>query len=70
MRVVRVTDLPIVIRVATPREVVVALPRTKPTDEVLTLASLVLSSAEFEELQADLTRLPRAVPTPRSLRSR
>jgi len=51
MRVVRVNTLPIVIRVQTPREVVVALPRAEPADEVLKLASLVLSGKEFEELR-------------------
>jgi hypothetical protein len=54
MRVVRMTDLPVVIRVETPREVVVALPRTEHTEEVLTLASLVLSAAEFDELRENL----------------
>jgi hypothetical protein len=63
MRVVRMTDLPVVIRVETPREVVVALPRTEhPHEEVLTLASLVLSSAEFEELQRNLAQSPATRP--------
>jgi hypothetical protein len=52
------TDLPVVIRVETPREVVVALPRTGHTKEVLTLASLVLSGAEFDELRENLRQAP------------
>ncbi|HEU5107428.1 MAG TPA: hypothetical protein VFT95_02520 [Micromonosporaceae bacterium] len=51
MRVVRLNRLPIVIRVQTPSEVVVALPRAESADQVLKLASLVLSSEEFEELR-------------------
>jgi hypothetical protein len=50
------TNLPVVIRVETPREVVVALPRTDQTEEVLTLASLVLSGAEFDELRERLAQ--------------
>jgi hypothetical protein len=59
------SDLPVVIRVETPREVLVALPRTECTEEVLTLARLVLSSAEFEELRTSL--LQSSPPAPRDV---
>jgi len=55
---VQMTELPVVIRIETPREVVVALPRARPTEDVLTMASLVLSSEEFDELRENLAAFP------------
>jgi hypothetical protein len=63
MRVLRTIELPVVIRVETPQEVVVALPRSEPAEDVLTLASLVLSSEEFEELRDNLAAHPDTIET-------
>ena len=51
MRVVRVGAPPVVVRVRTSHDVLVAVPECLPPETVLTLARLVLSSAELTQLQ-------------------
>lgn len=52
MRILRWSRSPgAVVRIATPDQVVVAIPPHLPPAEVLDLARLVLSSSEFEELR-------------------
>jgi hypothetical protein len=51
MRVVRVGAPPVVVRVRTRREVLVAVPECLPPETVLALARLVLSTAELAQLQ-------------------
>jgi hypothetical protein len=51
MRVVRVGAPPVVVRVRTRGEVLVAVPECLPPDTVLALARLVLSTAELAQLQ-------------------
>jgi hypothetical protein len=51
MRIIRRTGLKAaVVRINTPREVVVAIPTTLPRTTVLNLARLVLSGGEYEQL--------------------
>jgi hypothetical protein len=51
MRVVRVGTPPAVVRVRTRHDVVVAVPECLPQETVLTLARLVLSTAELTQLE-------------------
>ncbi|WP_143163084.1 hypothetical protein, partial [Couchioplanes caeruleus] len=48
------TELPIAVRVKTPHGVVVALPRCRSRREALDMASVILSSDEFEQLRLAL----------------
>ncbi|MEV6597226.1 hypothetical protein AB0M36_10230 [Actinoplanes sp. NPDC051346] len=48
------TELPIAVRVKTPQGVVVALPRSRSRQQVLDMASVILSSDEFEQLRLAL----------------
>jgi len=65
MRIVRVSALPAVVLVKGPGVCAVAIPDSLPSHEVLELASLVLSPAEYEEVRhavgpcADRGDLPR-----------
>ncbi|MFC3535066.1 hypothetical protein [Couchioplanes azureus] len=45
------TELPIAVRVKTPQGVVVALPRGRSRQQALDMASVILSSDEFEQLR-------------------
>lgn len=56
MRVVQVAEPPAVVRVSTPRGVLVAVPECLPDETVLTLARLVLSSTELAQLRDRLQR--------------
>ncbi len=51
MRVVRVGTTPAVVRVRTRHDVLVAVPECLPPETVLTLARLVLSTAELSQLE-------------------
>ena len=51
MRVVRVGTPPAVVRVRTRHDVVVAVPECLPSETVLTLARLVLSTTELAQLE-------------------
>ena len=51
MRVVRVGAPPVVVRVRTRGEVLVAVPERLPPETVLELARLVLSTTELAQLQ-------------------
>lgn len=61
MRVIRLPALPAVVLVKGPGVCAVAIPDNLPSDEVLELASLVLTTTEYEEVReavepdADLT---------------
>lgn len=50
MRVIRVPALPAVVLVKGPGMCTVAIPDSLPSDEILELASLVLSATEYEEV--------------------
>jgi hypothetical protein len=54
MRVVRVGTPPFVVRVRTRHDVVVAVPECLPPETVLSLARLVLSTAELSQLKQRL----------------
>jgi hypothetical protein len=55
MRVVQVPEIvPAVVRIRTSQEVLVAIPAGLPAETVLTLAGLVLSSAELAYLRREL----------------
>jgi hypothetical protein len=61
MRIIRRTGLKAaVVRINTPREVVVAIPATLPQNDLLDLARLVLSDGEYRQL----CRTVRASPDP------
>lgn len=51
MRVIRLPALPAVVRVKGPGVCAVAIPDDLPSDEVLELASLVLTTTEYEEVR-------------------
>ena len=51
MRIFRSSDLPAVVLVKGPGVVTVAIPQSLSSREVLELASLVLSTSEYEELR-------------------
>jgi len=51
MLVIRLPALPAVVRVKGPGVCAVAIPDSLPADEVLELASLVLSTREYEEIR-------------------
>lgn len=51
MRIMCVSALPAVVVVKGPGVCAVAIPDSLPSDEVLELASLVLSNAEYEEVR-------------------
>jgi hypothetical protein len=51
MRVIRLPALPAVVLVKGPGVCAVAIPDNLPRDEVLELASLVLSTSEYEEVR-------------------
>ncbi|MFI5494898.1 hypothetical protein [Actinoplanes sp. NPDC051859] len=52
------TELPIAVRVSTPAGIVVALPRGTSRQEALDLASVILTSAEYEQLRLALGPAP------------
>jgi hypothetical protein len=55
MRVVQLPEiLPAVIRIRTSRDLLIAIPSNLPPETVLTLARLVLTSAELTYLQREL----------------
>jgi len=56
MRIVRVSALPAVVLVKGPGVCAVAIPDNLPSHEVLELASLVLSPAEYEEVRHAIRR--------------
>lgn len=51
MRIIRKPDLPAVVLVKGPGVCAVAIPEGLPSHEVLELASLVLSTKEYEEVR-------------------
>ena len=51
MRVIRSSPLPAVVLVRGPGVCAVAIPEGLPSDEILELASLVLSTTEYEEFR-------------------
>lgn len=51
MRIIRMSDLPAVVLVKGPGVCAVAIPDGLPSHEVLELASLVLSTTEYEEVR-------------------
>lgn len=51
MRIIRSSGLPAVVRVKGRGVVSVAIPESLPSHEVMELASLVLSTSEYEELR-------------------
>jgi hypothetical protein len=51
MRIIRSSDLPAVVLVKGRGILAVAIPERLPADEVLELASLVLSTREYEEFR-------------------
>jgi hypothetical protein len=51
VRIIRSSGLRAVVRVKGRGTVTVAIPETLPSDEVLELASLVLSTSEYEEVR-------------------
>lgn len=51
MLVIRLPALPAVVRVKGPGVCAVAIPDNLPSDEILELASLVLSTREYEEVR-------------------
>lgn len=55
MRIMCVSALPAVVVVKGPGVCAVAIPDSLPSDEVLELASLVLSNAEYEEVRDAVT---------------
>jgi len=63
MRVIRQSVLPAVIKVNGRGVNAVAIPEGLPVEEILELASLVLTSGEYQqvrhEMKADFTRSPR-----------
>jgi hypothetical protein len=62
MHIICVTTLPAVVRIRHHGEITVAIPARASTRDVLAMASLVLSSAEFAEFQAHGDPLPTYTP--------
>jgi hypothetical protein len=54
MRVVHVVDVPAVVRIRTPTDVLVVVPSRLPASTVLALARLVLSGTELARLYREL----------------
>ena len=63
MWVVRSAELPVVVRIKTPRDVIVAVPCQGGSEEVSALARLVLSSEEFDEFEGLQERPGGAIPS-------
>ena len=63
MWVVRTAELPVVVRIKTPRDVIVAVPCQGGSEEVSALARLVLSSEEFDEFEGLQERPGGAIPS-------
>lgn len=62
MRIIRVSALPAVVLVKGPGICAVAIPDNLPAHEVLELASLVLSTTEYEEVRHAVRPAPLAPP--------
>jgi hypothetical protein len=56
MRVIRLADLPVMVHIRRPDEVLVAVPTRLPEDDILAMASVVMSRDEFAELAGSLVR--------------
>ncbi|SCL35904.1 hypothetical protein GA0070624_5396 [Micromonospora rhizosphaerae] len=56
MRVIRLADLPVMVHIRRRDEVLVAVPVRLPEDDILAIASVVLSGDEFAELAGSLDR--------------
>jgi hypothetical protein len=59
MRIIRSSDLPAVVLVKGHGVRTLAIPERLSSDEVLELASLVLSTSEYQELRRRVGRRPR-----------
>jgi hypothetical protein len=57
MRIIRLADVPVILRIRRRDEVTVVVPAGTPTDDVLAAAGLVLSGEEFAELKAAMVDL-------------
>jgi hypothetical protein len=58
MRIVRLADMPVIVRIRRRDEVTVVVPSTTPAYDVLAAAGLVLSHDEFAELEAEMGQTP------------
>jgi hypothetical protein len=56
MRIFRLADLPVMVHIQRHDEVLVAVPTRLPEDDILAMASVVLSGDEFAELAGSLIR--------------
>jgi hypothetical protein len=54
MRIARLADVPVVMHIHSEAETIVALPASLSEQDILELASLVLSSDEFKKLTDEL----------------
>jgi hypothetical protein len=54
MRIARLADIPVVMHIHTDDETILALPASLSEQDILELASLVLSSDEFKKLTDEL----------------
>ena len=69
MRIFRSSDLPAVVLVKGRGVVTVAIPQSLPSHEVLELASLVLSTSEYDEFRDAVERAAdRGIPLGRTTR--
>ena len=64
MRIIRSSDLPAVVLVKGPGIFAVAIPERLSSGEVLELASLVLSTREYEEFRNAVEPLPASTARP------
>jgi hypothetical protein len=64
MRIVRLADIPVIVRIRRRDEVTVVVPSNTPVDDVLAAACLVLSGDEFAELEATMADACQTAATP------
>ncbi len=58
MRIIRLADIPVIVRIRRPDKVTVVVPSNTPTNDVLAAASLVLSGDEFAEFETAMAGQP------------
>jgi hypothetical protein len=65
MRIIRLANTPVIMRIRRRDEITVVVPTNTSTPDVLAVAGLVLSNDEFTELQAAMTDPRSTVAVPR-----
>jgi hypothetical protein len=64
MRIVRLAEIPVIVRIRRRDEVTLVVPSDTPADDVLAVACLVLTGDEFAELEANVADAYQSAATP------